>query len=292
MATEAKQATKPEEKKQALKPFDEVRNSLMSEHMKSQLVMALPPQMPVEKFQRVAVTAINKNPDLLECTRPSLYGAFMQAAQDGLLPDGREAAIVKYMNHGEPCATYMSMVGGILKKIRNSGELAAITAQIVYRADQFEYWVDDTGEHLNHRPEVFGERGEIVGVYALAKTKDDAVYIEVMSKAEVETIRNVSKAKGSGPWTMWWDQMAKKTAIRRLSKRLPMSTDLDDFLRRDDHLVDVDAKVSDTEGKAKQVPAGRLQKLMGEPGATIEGNATEKATAAEPASEAPAEPKK
>lgn len=282
MATDTKPAPKAESKSKAITPFEEVRNSLMSDHMKSQLVMALPPQMPPEKFQRVAVTAMNKNPDLLDCTRASLYGAFMLAAQDGLLPDGREAAIVKYMNHGEPCATYMPMVGGLLKKIRNSGELKQITAQIVYRADQFEYWVDDTGEHLNHRPEVFGERGEIIGVYALAKTKDDAVYIEVMSQEEVEKIRSVSKAKGSGPWTQWWDQMAKKTAIRRLSKRLPMSTDLDEFIRRDDHLFDTEAKVTDAEPKHAPGTPGRLQKLMGEPATEIEGTAAPAAPKGQP----------
>jgi recombination protein RecT len=277
---------KPEEKK--LTPFEEVRRTLLSEEMKAQLCMALPPQMPPEKFQRVAVTAVNKNPDLLNCTRGSLYQSFMLAAQDGLLPDGREAAIVRYMNKGEPTATYMPMVGGILKKIRNSGELAAITAQVIHKNDPFRYWVDDSGEHLTHEPELFGDRGQIIGVYALAKTKDGAVYIEVLTKDDVEKVRAVSRAKDSGPWVQWWDEMAKKTAIRRLSKRLPMSTDLDELIRRDDEIYDVE-KPSETEPKPAKGP-GRLSKMLGNAGQVVEtsGHVVRQPAAAPSPAEAPA----
>lgn len=246
-----------------IKPFEEVRNVLLSQDMKDQLVMALPPQITPEKFQRVAITACNKNPDLLDCTRQSLYGALMLAAQDGLLPDGREAAIVKYMNKGVPTATYMPMVGGLLKKIRNSGDLKSIVAEVIYHNDRFERWIDEKGEHMRHEPMTFGERGEIIGAYALAMTKDDGVYIEVMTKDEVEKVRSVSRAKDSGPWTQWWDQMAKKTVIRRLSKRLPMSTDLEDVIRRDDELFDTEATVVEPK-KGKPGEPQRLTKILGE----------------------------
>ena len=283
--TETKPASQPT---RALTPFDEVRRTLMSDEMKAQLSMALPPQMPPEKFQRVAITAVNKNADLLDCTRQSLYGAFMLAAQDGLLPDGREAAIVKYMNKGVPTATYMPMVGGILKKVRNSGELAAITAQLIHKADDFRYWVDDSGEHLKHEPLIFGERGELIGVYALAKTKDGSVYTEVMTKEDVEKVRSISRARDTGPWVQWWGEMAKKTVIRRLSKRLPMSTDLDELIRRDDELYDVDPKAeAETAPRVKSAGPGRLTKLLGEPGKVIEGTARVIPPKDEPAAETP-----
>src|SRR3546814_9174090 len=75
--------------------------------------------IPVEKFHRVAVTAISSNPDLLNVDRTSLFGALMKAAQDGLLPDGREGAIVPFKGK----ASWMPMVAGIMKKVRNSGEI-------------------------------------------------------------------------------------------------------------------------------------------------------------------------
>lgn len=286
--TETKPASQPT---RALTPFDEVRRTLMSDEMKAQLSMALPPQMPPEKFQRVAITAVNKNADLLDCTRQSLYGAFMLAAQDGLLPDGREAAIVKYMNKGVATATYMPMVGGILKKIRNSGELGAITPQLIYKNDAFRYWTNDTGEHLEHEPLTFGDRGDLIGVYALAKTKDGDIYIEVMTREDVEKVRSISRARDTGPWVQWWGEMAKKTVIRRLSKRLPMSTDLDELIRRDDELYEVDPKAeTETAPRVKSAGPGRLTKLLGEPGKVIEGTARVIPPKDEPAAEAPQEP--
>ncbi len=261
--------TDPKPATKALTPFEEVKKTLMSDEYKAQFAMALPPQMPPEKFLRVAITAVNKSPDLLECTRQSLYQSFMLAAQDGLLPDGREAAIVKYSLKGVPTATYMPMVGGLLKKIRNSGELKSITAKVVHENEEFKYWIDEDGEHLRHVPMLSGDKGKLVHVYALAKTNDDGVYVEVMTVAEVEKVRNVSRAKDAMAWTQWWDEMAKKTAIRRLSKRLPMSTDLDDLVRRDDHLYDVTPKAE--EPKAAPGTPSRLQKMMGDPGKVIEG---------------------
>src|SRR5579863_5151203 len=153
MTTETKTQTMTAPKK-AISPADEVRNTLMSDETKKQLVMVLPPQMPVERFQRVAITAINKNPDLTDCSRQSLYNALMQCAQDGLLPDGQEAAIVKYNSKdGAPTAQYQPMVKGILKKIRNSGELKSIMATCIHKNDPFRFWVDENGEHLTHEPD-------------------------------------------------------------------------------------------------------------------------------------------
>lgn len=192
--------------------------------------MALPPHISVEKFKRVALTAIQSDPDLLRADRRSLFGACVKAAQDGLLPDKREAALVIFKG----TVQYMPMIAGILKRVRNSGEVASIAAQLVYRKDVFRYWVDGDGEHIQHEPLMFGERGDIVGAYGVAKTKDGAVYIEVMTKADIEKVRNVSRAKNSGPWSDWWEEMARKTVLRRLSKRLPMSTDIEDVIRREE----------------------------------------------------------
>ena len=261
--TPAQPAAPPAKPTKALTPFDEVKRNLMSEETKQQFAMALPPQMKPEKFLRVAITACNKNPDLLDCTRQSLYQSFILAAQDGLLPDGREAAIVKFNTKAGPTATYMPMVGGLLKKIRNSGELKSIVANVVREHDEFRYWVDEDGEHLRHEPVLSDDKSKVTHVYALAKTKDDGVYIAIMTRHEVEEVRNVSRAKDSGPWVQWWEEMAKKTAIRRLAKRLPMSTDLEDVIRRDDHLYDVEAKVKGEPAESSKGSPKRLEKMLG-----------------------------
>lgn len=199
---------------------------------------ALPPQISQEKFTRVLLTAVQQTPDLLNVTRKSLWGACMKAAADGLLPDGREAALVIYNTKTEgKIAQYMPMTAGILKKVRNSGELATITSQIVHKNDKFRYWVDDDGEHILHEPELLADRGQRVGVYAMAKTKDDFFYFEFLTASQVEDIRQVSKAKDSGPWSgKFVGEMWRKSAIRRMSKRLPMSTDLEEVIRDDENL--------------------------------------------------------
>jgi recombination protein RecT len=242
-----------------LKPADALRGELS--RMESQFKAALPPQITVEKFMRVVMTAVQGNPELLNANRQSLYQACMHSAQDGLLPDGREAALVIYKISGEPTARYMIMVGGILKKIRNSGELSSITAQVVYANDEFDYWLDEVGEHIKHRPLLDGERGGRRLCYAVARTKDDGLYTEFMTTKQVEEVKNSSRAKNSGPWSgPFEDEMWRKTVIRRLSKRLPMSTDLEAAIKSDDDLHDF----GKTETPATETPkaASRLAKIV------------------------------
>ena len=104
-------------------------------------------------------------------------------------------------------------------------------------------------------------------VFAMAKTKSGDLYVECMTPEDVEDVRSCSKAKDNGPWVDWWDQMAIKTAFRRLSKRVPMSTDLDDLIRRDDELYDFDAARKEARARgAQNTIAGRLEKLAAIPG--------------------------
>jgi recombination protein RecT len=209
--------------------------------MVPQFAMVLPSHISADKFQRVAITAIQNSPDLLQADRRSLYAACMKLAQDGVIPDGREAALVTF-NTKQKDNTWikavqpMIMVAGILKKVRQSGELATIHAAVVYKNDKFRYWVDTEGQHIEHEPILFGERGPAIGVYAMAKTKDNSVFVQPLSLADVEKIRQASRSKDSGPWTSWWEEMAKKSAIRRLAKYLPQSTDIEQALKSDEDL--------------------------------------------------------
>ena len=101
-----------------INPVSVFRHELGS--MENQFQAALPAHIPVERFVRVLQTSVQQNPDLLKCSRRSLWNSAMKAAQDGLLPDGREGAIVPYKGQ----AQWMPMIAGIRKKVRNSGEIA------------------------------------------------------------------------------------------------------------------------------------------------------------------------
>jgi len=209
---------------------------------------ALPAHIPIERFMRVVMTAIQRNSDLASADRASLFNSALMAAQDGLLPDGREGALVIYKTKVKrngveqwiAAVQWMPMVAGILKKVRNSGELSSIVARVVYAGDKFRSWIDDEGEHIEYEALPDADTNMIRCVFAMAKLKDGTIEVEVLRPADIEKIRNVSRAKDRGPWVDWWDEMAKKSAIRRLAKRLPISTDLDDVIRRDDALYDLD----------------------------------------------------
>lgn len=249
------------------------------ERMGPEFAKMLPPQVPPERFMRVTKTAINTYPDLVEADRRSLYGEIMKCAQDGLMPDGREAHINVFNTKNGKLAKYIPMVPGILKKVRNSGELSSINPQVVYEKDEFSFWVDEKGEHIKHIPKLTGERGEPAYVYCIATMKDGACYIEIMSKADVEKVRSTSRAKDAGPWKDWWSEMARKTAIRRLSKRLPMSTDLEDVIRRDDDLYDLSPASGQPKPPAEPGRPNRAAAVVGaassEPGpGTTESPAT------------------
>jgi recombination protein RecT len=203
-----------------------------------QFAAALPSHISVEKFRRTVITALNAQPDLVRADRRSLFTACVRAAQDGLFPDGREAALVifntKNQKTGEwrKLVQYLPMVGGLIKRMRNSGELAAISSYVVFSNDAFDYELGDD-PHINHKP-AMGDRGQPVGVYAVAKLTNGEVLREVMSVSEVEKVRAVSKSRDKGPWVEWWEEMARKTVIRRLAKRLPFSAEIDEMLRREE----------------------------------------------------------
>jgi len=251
-----------------LTPIEAMRGTLVK--MQPEFQAALPPQIPVEKFIRTTLTAVQMNPDLLGADRRSLLGACMKAAQDGLLLDGREAAPVIFRTKEGPKVQYMPMVGGILKKIRNSGELASISAHVVYSNDQFEYELGDN-ENIIHKPFLGEDRGKPIAVYAVAKTKDGAIYREVMSVADVDKVRQASRAKDAGPWVQWWDEMAKKTVIRRMAKRLPSSADVDQVLASDNEasgFVQIERREAiniTPMPEAQQAPLSRLKASMGQP---------------------------
>ncbi len=202
------------------------------DQMDGEIVKVLPDHISIDKFKRVFLTAVNENPDLYNCNRNSLFAACLQAAQDGLLPDGRECALAIFGKN----ATYMPMIYGVLKKMRNSGELSGVHAHVVYEKDAFDYELGDD-ERISHKP-AMGERGKAMGAYAIASLKDGTVEREYMSLQEIEKARAVSRSAKSGPWVTWWGQMARKTVIHRLAKRLPMSSDMETYMRRDEEQYD------------------------------------------------------
>jgi recombination protein RecT len=206
---------------------------LQLDAMRGQFEAVLPKHIPAERFGRVVLTAVQTNPDLLNVDRRSLWNACMKAAQDGLMPDGRLGALVVYKDKRRGAiAQWLPMIAGIRQKVRNSGEIATWDVHVVHDKDLFEFELGDE-PHIVHRP-ARGERGGIIAAYSVALLKSGERSREVMFADEIHEIRQRSKMPDSGPWITDFGEMCKKTVAKRHAKVLPMSTDLDDLLRRED----------------------------------------------------------
>lgn len=242
------------QKKQQITQRDQIRhieNDLKL--MRERLVSALPAHIPVQMFIATVLTACAVEPKLLDCERHSLFLSCMKAARDGLLPDGREAALAPFRDGetGRKLATYMPMYAGLLKKIRNSGELDSFSANAVYENDHFEYELGDN-ERIVHKPIFRGTRGAIIAAYAIAKVKSGGIYRRVLGEEDIKLIKAFSKAK-KGPWSGDFEsEMWIKSAIRRLSKILPQSTDINHYLSNGPQLPtsDVETILPEATGEA------------------------------------------
>jgi recombination protein RecT len=195
---------------------------------------ALPSHIKPEYFQRAALTAVATNPKLLNVDRRSLINSLMKCAQDGLIPDGREAALVIFKAKEGEIAQYLRMVGGIRKLVLQSGEITRFEQTIVYANDRFAIRFGDR-PHIHHEPVDLNNRGEPIAVYSVAQFRDNTLSREIMTVEEIEYVRRTaSRAAEEGPWRKWWPEMARKTVARRHAKILPMSTDVAAALERDE----------------------------------------------------------
>ncbi|ACR14999.1 RecT-like protein [Burkholderia phage BcepIL02] len=233
-------------------PYIEFREKL-NRGIRVEIEKALPPDIDVDRFIRTVLTSVQMNPDLLYANRQSLMNACMRAAQDGLFPDGREAVLNIYntkvkvrdgnnrlIEEWVPMVQYLPMVRGILKVMRNSGEVANIDAAAVYAKDHFRF-VRGDDPRIEHEPYLGDDDpGPVVAAYMIVKLSNGEVRREVMPRRDIEKTRLASKnAEGANsPWTKWYDQMAIKGVIKRGAKLLPASSD------RLDRVIDHDNEAS------------------------------------------------
>ena len=186
----------------------------------------------------------------MDCDRGSIMDSVTKAAQMGLVIDGVESALVPR----KAKCTLMVMFQGLLKMVRNSGELKDIQSAVVYEKDEFDYYTDETGEHLKHR-RAWGDRGARKLVYAIARTKDGGTYVEVMDAGQVDAVRKQGYNSGDSPWNgPFQDEMWRKSVIRRMAKRLPSSTDMESFAQD----LDSDDAPSDAPKEEKPSTSSKL----------------------------------
>lgn len=211
---------------------------------KATIASVLPKHMTPDRMVAIALRALRTTPKLMECSIESLFGAVITCAQLGLEPNDPRGHIYLIPFNGRrkvngSFVTYTDVqviIGykGMLDLARRSGEVESLSARAVHQHDEFsvEYGAADT---IIHKPKLDGDRGDIIGFYAVAKLKGGGVQFEFMTRAEVDKIRAGSQGyqaatrqggSGKHPWVTNYDEMGRKTPLRRLFKWLPMSIEV------------------------------------------------------------------
>lgn len=196
--------------------------------MEGEIKKALPSVITPERFTRIVLSAISVNPKLGSCTPASFLGAMMTSAQLGLevnTPLG-QAYVLPYLNKGVLEAQFQLGYKGLIDLAYRSGDVEVIQAHVVYENDEFEcaYGLDPK---LTHKPADI-DRGEPIKVYAVFKTKSGGFGFEVMSMEDVKKhAAKYSKSYGSSysPWKTNFEEMAKKTVLKRVLKYAPLKSD-------------------------------------------------------------------
>lgn len=196
------------------------------EVMKPAIKAALPSVMTPERFSRITLSALSANPTLKECTPQSFLGAMMTAAQLGLEPNTplQQAFLIPFRNHGKLECSFQLGYKGLIDLAYRSGEVSIIQAHTVYENDEFQYELG-LDPKLRHVP-AKTNRGSPVAYYAMFKTKDGGYGFQVMSIEDVRAhAKKFSKSYGNGPWVTNFDEMAKKTVLKKVLKYAPLKSD-------------------------------------------------------------------
>ncbi|MCL1826435.1 MAG: recombinase RecT [Candidatus Cloacimonetes bacterium] len=204
--------------------------------MDDELRKVLPPEIPIEKFKRVTITALQENADLLKADRKSLFKACLLCASAGLYPNGKEAAFT--IRKGK--VVYTEMVRGVIKRILNNTDVVKIKSRCVFTHDLFEYKLG-TDEYLLHIPNldipVKNIEKEFKCVYAIFTLKNGQEMIDVMPKYEVDRRRAISTGSHLTFWSNFYDRMARKSVIHRLSEDLDLEIKYDDEYFENDEVT-------------------------------------------------------
>lgn len=198
--------------------------------MEGEIRKALPSVITPERFTRMTLTALRTTPGLAACEPMSFLGAMMSAAQLGLEPNTPlgQAHLLPFKNNKKGIIEVQFQIGykGLIDLAYRSGEVEVVQAHCVYENDEFECEFG-LEPKLKHIP-ASKDRGDMIKVYAMFRTKSGGYGFEVMS---VEDIRNheqkYSKAYSSSysPWATSFEEMAKKTVLKKALKYAPMKSD-------------------------------------------------------------------
>jgi recombination protein RecT len=199
---------------------------LLSADTQEQMALALPKHVDPGRLARQFLTQCKKIPKLVECSGSSLAGGLMEVAQLGLdLGTRGHAWLLPYKVQGTMTANLIVGYKGMLDLAWRSDQIRSVYAHAVYEGDDFQYEFG-TNQYVRHIPCGHDVRGDIIFAYAGCETIHGGKMMDVMLIEDVNAIRQRAKARDKGPWVTDYAEMCKKTAVRRVLKLGPCSTEL------------------------------------------------------------------
>jgi len=242
-----------------LTPFEEFKGTVNDPKVQRAFGTQLPNDVPLDQFTAVVIRAVQEDPDLLRADRKSLFLACQRAAQDGLIPDKREGALVIYkMQVNDQWVKYVQwqpMISGLRKRLAECG--FDIRAEVVCDKDLFD---EDKGDEprITHKINYREDRGAVFCAYAIATNLETGKkYREVMDLDELAKVESMSKAQSGPAYTIWKSQMQRKAVAKRLVNWLPLAGKQHKRLRamidRDNEQYDLDTAPTTATDTAKKV---------------------------------------
>jgi recombination protein RecT len=214
----------------------DLRAIIEGDEFRARIGAVLPKHLSAERMAKIAAGALARTPKLAQCTPQSFLLCMLQLSQWGLEPDGRRAHLIPY---GDQC-TLIIDYKGIAELVIRSGMVATLHADVIRPGDLLEYSMGVLSNHVPHWLRTDAAKpatpGEPIGAFCRVVMKDGAQVCHVMSKAEIEKVKQASRSSGKSdsPWLKWPDEMWKKTVFKRASKWLPWSADIRDAIAADD----------------------------------------------------------
>jgi recombination protein RecT len=199
---------------------------------RTQIVKYLPRHLDPDKMIYVALETVRADSFLRQCEPLSIVQAVLGASQLGLMLGNKlgHAYLVprrdKKANNILKCQLLIGYRGFIALAHR-TGKVSSIFPAIVHQGDQFSLKLG-TGRQLSHVPLLDpSKRGDWIGAYAVVEFRDGRTDFEWMTRQEIEKVKQCSESAGEAwsPWRRFEDEMIKKSPIRRMAKRLCLSSE-------------------------------------------------------------------
>lgn len=205
-----------------------IRDLLQGLNFHRQIVKVLPKHLPPDRFVRVALTAIQRNPDLLKCDKESFFNCLLSLTELALEPDGRRAHLIPFWSEKRKtyeCQLIIDYKGyvDLITRPGKGNDVSTIYPGIVREHDDFIFNRGIVERHVIDLHKTEAERGPVIGAYVIIRMKDGAMKCEIMNVEEIAKIKARSKASKSGPWITDENEMRKKTVLRRAIKTMPIN---------------------------------------------------------------------